>query len=76
MTINNVLHFCHNKYSGVFIANLFPIYEQDPKKLNEYTRNPEYAELMAKKNQAIHDMLLKNPHIKDVIIAWGTMNQN
>lgn len=29
----------------------------------EYTRNPEYAEFMAKNNQAIHDMLLKNPHM-------------
>jgi hypothetical protein len=35
-TINNVLSFCHEKYSGVYIANLFPCYETDSSKLSEF----------------------------------------
>lgn len=71
MTINNVLGFCHGKYLGVFIANLFPFYDKDPQQLNKHILRSDYTNLMDINKQAIDEILEKNSRIKHVIIAWG-----
>lgn len=68
-TINNVLSFCHNKYGGVYMANLYPYYETKSRKLKDFIDLESYKEKMEKNSQALEG-LLKN--IDDVIVAWGT----
>ncbi|PKQ89409.1 hypothetical protein CXK86_20395 [Paenibacillus sp. BGI2013] len=70
-TINNVLGFCHGKYSGVFVANLFPFYAKDPRQLNQHIGTSDYPKFMNKNKQTIDEILDRNPRIKHVIIAWG-----
>lgn len=70
-TINNVLGFCHNKYGGVYMANLYPYYETKSRKLKDFVDLESYKEKMEKNSQALEG-LLKN--INDIIVAWGTNN--
>lgn len=72
-TINNVLRFCNNYYGGVYIANLYPNYETDSKKVRHFIESDSYEEKMIK-NFEIMDTLLDNSDIKEVIVAWGTNN--
>lgn len=76
MTINNVLNFCHDKYSGVFFANLFPFYETEPNNLKEHIQKSDYKNLMDRNERAINDLLSVNPIITEVIVAWGTNESN
>lgn len=70
-TINNVLSFCHGKYSGVYLANLYPYYETDSTKLKDFIDLSEYDQKM-KKNSKVLESLYKKTN--DVIAAWGTNN--
>jgi hypothetical protein len=70
-TINNVLSFCHGRYSGVYIANLYPYYETDSTKLKDFINSGVY-DLKMKRNADALETLYKKTN--DVIIAWGTNN--
>lgn len=70
-TINNVLNFCHGKYGGVYIANLYPYYETNSTKIKDFIELDEYEEKMEINCQAIEDLY---ENTDDIIIAWGTNN--
>jgi hypothetical protein len=70
-TINNVLSFCHDKYSGVYIGNLYPYYETDSKKVKDFIESDLYDEKMKKNHLALESL---SKDIDDVVIAWGTNN--
>jgi len=72
-TINNVLRFCSKSYSGVYIANLYPNYETDSKKVKNFIESDSYEEKMIKNFEAM-DSLLDNNSIEEAIVAWGTNN--
>lgn len=70
-TINNVLGFCHNKYDGVYMTNLYPYYETNSTKVKDFIESVSYEEQM-EKNAQILDTLLES--VDEVIAAWGTNN--
>ncbi|MBU3194937.1 DUF1643 domain-containing protein [Clostridium algidicarnis] len=67
-TINNVLKFCENKYSKVYIMNLFPNYSTDPKEVKTFINSARFQEVMNKNNEFLNSLL---EIVDDVIIAWG-----
>lgn len=70
-TINNVLRFCYSKYSGVYIANLYPYYETDSTKVKDFIESELYDENMERNSEALKTLYKKT---NDVIIAWGANN--
>lgn len=69
-SINNVLEFCHGKYRGVYIANIYPKYQTESLKLKKYIKNNSKH---LKNNCYIRCMIQK---VDDIIIAWGSTNYN
>ncbi|MDW7670552.1 MAG: DUF1643 domain-containing protein [Bacillota bacterium] len=67
-TVSNILRFCHEKYSKVILANVYPLISPDPQDLKKFIQSPVFVAHMNKNERVIQELLGETD---DVIIAWG-----
>lgn len=79
-TLNNIIHFSREMYSTIYIANLYPFVNSNPKNTKDFRNSESFNNAIIKNDQyikaVIEGIIKSDIEIVDIICAWGSHEEN